>query len=127
ADQMPLLKIREIKTEKLADGLFKIWVTVDNTRLIPTRVGQDVASHISPPDVVSLAGPNVKVLSAGRITDPYFKRVDAVKRRPERIELDTIRGVGAARVQFIVSGTGEFTVKVDSAKGGVIEAKDELP
>jgi len=127
ADMTPLLKIAEVKTDKMADGLFKVWVTVENSRLIPTRIAQDVANHINPPDIVSLAGPDVKVLSAGRVTDRFFKRVEAVKRRPERVELDTIGGMSAERVQFIVKGSGEFTITVDSAKGGLLTAKRKLP
>ncbi len=127
ADMMPLLRTSDIETEKLADGLFRIWVTVENQRLIPTRTAQDVAHHISPPDVVSIRGDELEVLSAGRITDRFFKKAQAVKRRPHRVELDTIAGMSAAHVQFVVrrkaspsgKGKGSFTVTVDSAKGGV--------
>ncbi|KPL11909.1 hypothetical protein AMJ85_02575 [candidate division BRC1 bacterium SM23_51] len=127
AAMMPLLKISEVTIEEMADGLFKVWVTIENSRLIPTRCAQDVANHINPPDIVSLAGPDVKVLSSGRVIDRFFKRVEAVKRRPERVELDTIRGMSAERVQFIVSGSGPFTVAVDSAKGGLHTCKHALP
>ncbi|MBM3336011.1 peptidase M14, partial [Candidatus Sumerlaeota bacterium] len=127
ADMMPLLKISEVKIEKLADGLCKIWVAIENSRLIPTRLAQDVASRISPPDIVSLAGPRVKVLSSGRVIDRFFGRVEAVKRRPERVELDTIEGMSAERVQFIVKGSGSFTLTVDSAKGGLLKAEHTLP
>lgn len=126
ADQMPSLSISDIQIEKLADGLFKIWVMIENSRIIPTRVGQDVANHISPPDIVTLSGPDVKVLSSGRVTDRFFKRVEAVERRPERLEIDTIGGMSALRAQFIVSGAGEFKVTVDSAKGGVVSAERKL-
>jgi hypothetical protein len=127
ADMTPSLKIADVKTEKMADGLCKIWVTIENSKLIPTRCAQDVVNHIGPPDVVSLAGPRVKVLSAGRVTDRFFKKVEAVKRRPERVELDTIGGMSAERVQFIVTGKGAFTVTVDSAKGGLLTSKQTLP
>ncbi len=127
ADQMPRLGISEVKMDKLDDGLHQVWVTVENARFIPTRSQQDTANQISPPDVVTLSGPNVKVLSSGRVTDRFFKRVEAVKRRPERIELDTIGGMSAARVQFLVSGRGRFTITVDSAKGGVLKAEQTLP
>lgn len=119
ADMMPLLRIGDIEIEKLAERLFKIWVTVENQRLIPTRTDQDVANHISPPDVVSIRGDELEVVSAGRITDRFFKKAQAVKRRPHRVELDTIAGMSAAHVQFVVEGKGSFTVTVDSAKGGV--------
>src|SRR6185436_13703787 len=127
ADQMPRLRISEIKVEQLAGGLSKIWVTIENQRLIPTRTGQDVSNHISPPDIVTLNGPGVKVLSSGRVTDRFFKRVEAVKRRPERVELDSIPGMQSVRVQFIVTGSGAFKTTVDSAKGGLITADGKVP
>jgi hypothetical protein len=127
ADMMPLLEISNVKVEKLGENLFKIWVTIENQRLIPTRSAQDVAHHISPPDIVSVEGDEIRVLSSGRVTDRFFKRVQAVERRPERVELDSIEGMGAARVQFIVEGKGEFTVSVDSTKGGLLKQSQLLP
>jgi len=127
ADMLPLLEISEVKVEPLGENLFKIWVTIENKRLIPTRTGQDVAHHISPPDIVSLEGDELRVLSSGRITDRFFNRVQAVERRPERVELDTIDGMSAVRVQFIVDGKGKFTVTVDSTKAGLLKKSQLLP
>jgi len=127
ADMMPLLEISEVKVEPLGDSLFKIWITIENKRLIPTRTAQDAAHHISSPDIVSLEGDEIRVLSSGRVTDRFFKRVEAVKRRPERVELDTIDGMNAVRVQFIVEGKGEFTITIDSTKAGRLEKSQLLP
>ena len=127
ADMMPLLKISQVNVEKLADNLFKIWVTIENQRLIPTRTAQDVAHHISSPDIVSIQGGDIRALSAGLVTDRFFKRVRAVERRPERVELSTIDGMSAVRVQFIIEGKGEFTVTVDSVKAGLLTKKHSLP
>jgi len=127
AEQMPRLRIAEVKTESIAGGLRKVWVTIENQRLIPTRLAQDVSNHISPPDIVTLSGPNVKVLSSGEVTDRFFKRVEAVKRRPERVELDSIPGMQAKRVQFVVSGSGSFKITVDSAKGGIVTQDSKVP
>jgi hypothetical protein len=127
ADMMPLLQISEIKVESLGDSLFRIWVTIENKRLIPTRTGQDVAHHISPPDIVSLKGDEIHVLSSGLVIDKFLKRASAVKRRPERVELDTIYSINAVRVQFIVEGKGQFTITVDSAKAGLLKKSQLLP
>jgi hypothetical protein len=127
ADQMPLIRIPEVKSDQLGDGLYRVWVTIENQRIIPTRAAQDVRNKISPPDMVSLAGPAVKVLSAGLVLDRFFKRTQAVKRHPERVEVDAIPGMGAVRVQFIVRGSGRFTVTMDSAKGGMLSAEQGLP
>jgi len=127
ADMMPLLEISEVKVEMLGENLFKIWITIENKRLIPTRTGQDVAHHISPPDIVSIEGDELSVLSSGLITDRFFKRVQAVERRPERVELDTIDGMSAVRVQFVIDGKGEFTITVDSTKAGLLKKSQLLP
>jgi len=127
ADQMPRLSIADVEVEKLGEGLYKVWVTIENSRLIPTRINQDVSNHISPPDIVTLSGPKVKVLSSGRVTDRFFKRVEAVKRRPERVELETISGMSAVRVQFVLSGEGRYAITVDSAKGGMHASEQTLP
>jgi len=127
ADMMPLLEISEVKVEPLGENLFKIWVTVENKRLIPTRTGQDVKHHVSSPDIVSLKGDDIRVLSSGRVTDRFFKRVEAVKRRPERVELVTIDGMGDVRVQFIVEGKGKLTITIDSTKAGRLEKNQLLP
>ena len=88
---------------------------------------QDVANHISPPDIVSMEGDEIRVLSSGRVTDRFFKRVQAVERRPERVELDTIGGMSAVRVQFIIEGKGKFTITVDSTKAGLLNINQLLP
>ncbi|MBI4661247.1 MAG: peptidase M14 [Verrucomicrobia bacterium] len=126
ADQMPRLSISEVEVRKIDDDLFRIWVTIENSRLIPTRTSQDVRNHIGPPDVVTLSGANVNVLSSGVVTDRFFKRVEATKRRPERVELDSVRGMSAARVQFIVRGRGNFAIRADSAKGGQFSTERAL-
>ena len=127
AEQMPRVRITDVKTESIAGGLHKVWVTIENQRLIPTRLAQDVSNHISPPDIVTLSGQGVKVLSSGEVTDRFFKRVEAVKRRPERVELDSIPGMQAKRVQFVISGSGSFKVTVDSAKGGIVAQESKIP
>jgi hypothetical protein len=127
ADQMPRLKISEIKTEKLKDGLYKVWVTAENERLIPTRLSQDVQHHLSPPDIVSVTGDELKVLSSGIVTDRFFRFVTPTKRRPERVELDSIPGMQAVRTQFIVSGRGKLRVTLNSAHGGVLTREENLP
>ena len=127
AGTMPLLRISDVNVAPLGNDLFRVWVAIENQRLMPTRTAQDVDHHISPPDIVSLKGDNVRVVSSGRVTDRFFKRVEAVESRPERVELDTIDGMNAVRVQFILQGRGGFTVTVDSAKGGLLQKDGSLP
>jgi hypothetical protein len=127
ASQLPRLGFSEVKIEPVAERLVKVWVTVENSRMIPTRIRQDVDNHISAPDVLTLSGRTIKVLSAGKVGDRFFRQVDPVKRRPERVEIDSVPGMGSVRVQFVVSGSGPFTLTLDSAKGGVLRREGSLP
>lgn len=126
ADQMPRLRIREVKVEQLKEGLTKVWVGIENLRLMPTRTEQEAEHHSSAPDTVMLEGPETRVLSSGIVRDRFFKRVDAVKRRPQRVELETVGGLTTMWVQFVFAGRGPFTVRVDSARGGLIETQGNL-
>jgi hypothetical protein len=127
AGTLPLLRIGDVTVTPLGGNLFKVWVTVENQRMMPTRTAQDVDHQISPPDIVSIKGDGIKVLSSGRVTDRFFKRAEAVECRPERVELETISGMEAVRVQFILQGSGPFTVTVDSARGGLLHKDASLP
>jgi hypothetical protein len=127
AGTLPLLRISDLTKTPLGGNLFKVWVTVENQRLMPTRTAQDVDHQISPPDIVSIKGDGIEVLSSGRVTDRFFQRAETVECRPERVELETIGGMEAVRVQFILQGRGPFTVTVDSARGGLLHKEASLP
>jgi len=127
AGTLPLLRIGDLTMTPLGGNLYKVWVTVENQRMMPTRTAQDVDHQISPPDIVSIKGDGIKVLSSGRVTDRFFQRAEAVECRPERVELETISGMEAVRVQFILQGRGPFTVTVDSARGGLLHKDASLP
>jgi len=127
ADQMPRLSIEEVDMERLGQGLYRVWVSIRNERMISTRTQQDVQHHISAPDRVSLQGPDVKVLSSGRVTNRFFKQVEPSERRPDVFELDAVPGGETVRIQFVVQGEGRFTITVDSAKGGLLTSRQELP
>jgi hypothetical protein len=92
-----------------------------------TRAQQDITHHITVPDQVTLTGRHLKVLSSGIVTDRFFRRITPTRFHPETVKLDCIRGMDAARVQFIVSGSGNFTVTYDSVKGGLLESPATLP
>ena len=126
ARMMPRVEISDVVITPLSEGLYRIWVTVENKRIMATRAQQDVVNHINAPDRIRLEGEAVRVLSSGVVTDRFFKRVDPVKHRPECVRLDSIQGMSAARVQFIVTGSGRFTVSYDSVKAGFLTVDKTL-
>ncbi len=127
ADQMPRVQVEDLTAEKLDERLYRVRLTLSNDRMIPTRTAQDIQARIGSPDVVRLEGSGVTVLTAGRVLDRFWRRVEAVKRRPARVELDAVPGMGERRVQFLVRGSGRVNVTYESAKGGRLERSVDLP
>lgn len=117
ADQMPLAKVDSISVRPLGQGLTEVTAIVANKRLAPTHTQQDQENRISRPDWISLAGGDV--VAGFLVTDPLQGIAVEQKRRPGRIDVESIPGMGTVTVRWIARGSGPFTVTVDSPKGGV--------
>ncbi len=116
AHQMPLAKVDSVEVRRVG-GLTEVTAIVANKRLAPTHLQQDRENRISRPDWVSLSGGSV--VAGFVVTDPLQNIAVEQKRRPERIEVESIPGMGTVTVRWLVRGDGPFTVTVDSPKGGV--------
>lgn len=127
ADQLPWVTLLAPVREPLPGGLHRVTVTLQNDRPTPTRLEQETAHRVGSPDLVRLEGAGLKVLTAGVVTDRFRNRIEAVRHRPERVELDSVPGMSQVRVQFVVAGNGTATVTYDSAKGGPRTAVVSLP
>ncbi len=114
----PKLKITELTTKDLGGGLREVTAVIANTRLIPTHAGIDLRFNIERPNYISLEGADV--LAGMRVINRDLNVVDEQKHNPAVIEVDNIPGMGTVTVRWIVEGRGEVSVKVDSAKGGVV-------
>lgn len=126
ASLLPRIELGSVIVEATGEGIFKVRVELRNNGVIPTRSAQDVQHKITSPDIATIQGDNLKIISSGRIIDRYFNKVEPVKIRPERVEVDTIPGLNSVWIQFIISGKGAAKVKLDSTRGGVIEKTIEL-
>ncbi|MFH1942316.1 MAG: M14 family metallopeptidase [bacterium] len=119
ADQMPLVQIDTVEVEKLSDRSYKIWVTVLNKRAMPTISQIAVKNRTNRPDIITVQGKQIEVVSAGIVTDRWMKRINLVDERPERVLLPNgIPGNGTRTVQFILSGSGNVEIALDCMKGG---------
>jgi hypothetical protein len=119
ADQMPLVKVQSVSTKPLAEGLVEVTAVVVNERVTPTHSAADLKNKITPPDVVSIEGKDLKVIIGMRSDDQFFIRPEVQKRDPEKVKVPGIGGMSPVYVRWIVSGAGPFTVRVNSVKGGV--------
>ena len=100
-------EINRVLTDHVADTLF-----------CPTHTAVDVKHKITPPDVVAIRGKNLKVVLGLWADDPFFRKTREQKRRPEKLRIANIPGMGAVYVRWLVRGKGPFTVTVRSIKGG---------
>ena len=122
ADQMPMPIIKNVEISRLGDNVFKLRVTLVNERIIPTMSQMTADNQLHRPDVVTLAGKYVKVLSAGFVENKWLGPVSLIEEQPERIVLKSgIGGNSTILIQWIVQGRGEARIKLDCLKGGIAE------
>ena len=114
----PKLEIVELSTNDLGGGLREIIAVVANTRLIPTHAGIDLRFNIERPNYISLEGANV--LAGMRVINRDLNVMEEQKINPAVIEVDNIPGMSTITVKWIVEGGDAVSIKVDSAKGGVV-------
>lgn len=122
AYHMPKIELLDVEAKAVGGNVYEVNATVWNSRIIPTRSDHDVKNMISRPDHVRLEG--VEVLAGMRVIDNDFNVTKEQKFKPNQIEVETIEGMGAVKVRWLVKGkpTGAKII-VDSEKGGVVEQK----
>ncbi len=117
----PKLSVIDVHEKSLGGGLTELTATIYNERLMPTHSSQDLKYKIERPDYVTIKG--AKVLAGMVVENADFNIVKEQKNNPEKIAVDNIPGMGTVKVRWIVSSSGNYTISVDSAKGGVVEWK----
>lgn len=112
----PKLSVSDVKEKDLGGGLREITATIYNERMIPTHSSQDLKYKIERPDYISISG--AKVVAGFVVENEDFNKLAEQKVNPEKIAVDNIPGMGAVKVRWIVSGNSNYSITVDSAKGG---------
>jgi hypothetical protein len=115
----PKLSISDVKEEEIGGGLKQITATIYNERLMPTHSSQDLKYKIERPDYVTISGANV--VSGMVVENEDFNKVVEQTENPEKIQVTNIPGMKSVKVRWLVSGSGNYQIKVDSAKGGIAE------
>jgi len=117
AYQTPHLVIDEIDEKNLGGGLTQVTAVVTNTRIIPTHASQDLKNNIERPDYISIEGADVQ---AGMIVENRdMNQTVEQKHSPAKLEVNNIPGMESVVVRWIISNDDDYTVTVNSAKGGV--------
>lgn len=118
AYHMPKLVVEEMTEKNLGGGLTEITVVITNKRMIPTHSSIDMRYKIERPDYISIQGP--KVIAGMVVENRDLNIAREQKNNPATLEVSNIPGMGSVTVRWIVSGGKNYTIKVDSKKGGVV-------
>lgn len=118
AFHMPHLSIDNIEVKPLGNGLKQVTAIIKNDRLMPTHASQDLKYKIERPDFISLSGG--KVIAGMIVENDDFNVTTEQKTNPQKLKVDNIPGNGTVKVRWIVKGGDQYTVTVDSAKGGYL-------
>ena len=125
ADQMPKVEIDAVTVKPLDGGLREVSAIIVNRRLTPTHAAIDVQHKITPPDLVSIEGKDVRVVAGFVADNVLFEKQQEQKREPGRLKVENVPSRKPVYVRWIVSGDGPITVTANSIKGGV--ARREHP
>ncbi len=117
AFHMPMLSVNNVKEKSLGGGLTEVTAYIKNDRLIPTHASQDLKYNITRPDYISIKGANV--VSGMLVTDEDFGVTQEQKNNPEKLEVKNIPGNDIVKVRWIVKGSSNYSIHVDSEKGGL--------
>jgi hypothetical protein len=124
AEQMPHMSVGEAKVEKVADGIFKVWVDLVNDRATPTILAKAAANNVVRPDLLTLDGRGVEVLSASWVPSKWRPSVAPTidQNDLKRIMIRNGQpGRSTRTVQYLIRGAGSVTVKYESVKGGTAQ------
>lgn len=117
----PKLVIDEISEKDLGGGLTEVTAVITNERMIPTHAGIDLRYNITRPNYISIEGADVE---AGMIVNNRdMNHTTEQTHNPSVLRVENIPGMSSVTVRWIVSGGGDYTITVDSAKGGVVSKR----
>lgn len=121
AHHLPELGIGSVDVKSLGRGLHQITATITNDRVMPTHASHDLNNKITPPNIVSIDGVDVQV---GMIVDDAdFGFTTEQKTNPHALRVHNIPGMSHVTLRWIVRGSSNFTIRVESQKGGTVSGE----
>ncbi len=121
AGEMPKISLGETKVELISDNVYRVRVDISNDYLIPTILAKAAENNVVTPDLLTVEGKTVEVLTAGWVRDK-FRNVSTQlidQRDLKRIMLRNGQPGNTTRtIEYLVKGSGDITVAYASLKGG---------
>jgi hypothetical protein len=112
----PQIKIDEIQVRKTENGLQEVEVSLVNTRLMPSRSGQNRKHNIDPKDRVIIEG--VNAVGKMIVLNRDINLTEVQTGDPSEIRLENMPGMSVTRVRWITTIGSNIRITVSSAKGG---------
>jgi hypothetical protein len=114
----PSIVIDKIEVKDMGNRLQEVEVAIVNTRLTPTRSGQNRKYNIDPEDRVIIEG--VKAIGKMIVLDKDLDLTEVQSGDPSVIRLKNIPGMSVTRVRWVTGKGKNLRIIVNSAKGGKI-------
>jgi hypothetical protein len=125
ADEMPQMKMGESTVEPLGGNVYRVRVELKNPKVMPTIMAKAAENNVVRPDLLTVSGQGVEVLSAGWVRDRFRPGATQLIDQKQLSRI-LIRNGHAGRttraIEYIVKGAGTMTVAYDSLKGGRVSS-----
>jgi hypothetical protein len=121
----PLIKIDKIDVRDIGNGMQEVEVAIVNSRLTPTRSGQNRKHNIDPEDRVIIEG--VNAVGKMIVRDKDLNLTDVQTGDPSVIRLENIPGMSVTRVRWVTEKGEKIRITLASAKGGKFSFYDYNP
>jgi hypothetical protein len=133
AESMPLLKIQDVKTEKLAEGVYRVRAFVANLGYMDTMPEATRQTGVYRPVIAELILPKGAVAVQGMERPEFLPSTEqsrdlkpGAKRRNEaKVELGTIQGLARKTVEWIVTVPAGAELKATIRARGMKAGEDE--
>ncbi|MEW5982886.1 MAG: M14 family metallopeptidase [Acidobacteriota bacterium] len=123
ADQMPQMRMGDTKVERIAPGISKVWVDLTNDKAVPTILAKAAENNVVTPDIVTVDGKGIEVLSASWVANKWRASVAQMIDQADlkRIIIRSGHPAHATKtLQYLIRGSGPITVRYTSQKGGTV-------
>jgi len=125
ATQLPRMELEITEVKDIGNDLHRIRAKVINHGALQTLSVKDLGKQLYRKDLFTIKGDRIDVLSGGLLLDEHFDKTDPARHRLWRVETSTT-AFGASQVQWIVSGSGKFTVGYSGVKCGEFTSEGEI-
>lgn len=125
ATEFPSLSVEITAIEDLGGGLRRVRARAANAGGLPTLSAHARHKQLCPPDLFTITGDRLEVLSGGLLRDVHLGVVETVRHRPERLQT-WVPGNGAREAEWIVRGRGRVVVRYDGVRSGGVEVEGRL-